>query len=342
MRPEDVWYGAGWGPRVARGALAPASWLFAAGAVARGALFDVGVLRARATAVPALAVGNLSVGGTGKTPVAADLARRALAGGGRPAVLLRGYGEDEAAVHAMLNPAIPVVTGADRVAGSRRARALGCDLVVLDDAFQHRWASRVADVVVVAAEQWRAARCLPAGPLREPRSALRRATLVVVTRKVLREDAAVGVAGEVGRYAPAVPVARVLLAPDGVVAVHDGQARLPVSALAGERVVAVAGVGVPTAFAGQLRAAGAAVDLRTFPDHHRYTAADVRELTRRTAGASRVVCTLKDAVKLAALWPRAAQPLWYVSQRVTLEAGDAAYDAVVARLLAARDDHPAP
>jgi tetraacyldisaccharide 4'-kinase len=112
-----------------------------------------------------------------------------------------------------------------------------------------------------------------------------------------------------------------------------------VSALAGERVLAIAAIGAPEAFVTQLAMAGARVDAALYPDHHPFVRNDVAVLARRAQTVDRVVCTLKDAVKLGPLWPPFAPTLWYVSQRVDVERGAEALDALIARLLAARTHH---
>jgi tetraacyldisaccharide 4'-kinase len=337
MRALDrIWYGDAMADRVARGLLAPAGWAYAAVATARNALYDVGALPAGESAIPVLGLGNLTVGGTGKTPVAAWAAGRLLAAGARPAIVLRGYGGDEPLVHARLNPAAIVVADADRLRGVRRAAALNADCAILDDAFQHRRIRRMADWLLVAAERWRPDhRCIPAGPLREPASSMRRATLVVVTRKTASrasaEELAERLAGQAGGRATAV----LHLAPDGLVQAHTGE-REPLGRLVGRRVVAAAAVGAPEAFFDQLRGEGAIVDAVAYRDHHAFDAADVARLVQRARRGDGVVCTLKDAVKLTPLWPREGPPLWYVSQRAVIERGSAALDASLESLLAAR------
>lgn len=337
MDPALVWEGRGAGARTARALLVPAGWLYRGGVAVRNALFDSGVLAARATALPAFSVGNLTVGGTGKTPVAADIARRLRDGGARPALVLRGYGDDEPAVHERLNPGVPVLTSPDRVAASARARQLGCDVVVLDDAFQHRHARRVVDAVVVAAEQWVGAprRCLPAGPYREPPAALRRATLVIVTRKSVGPAMSADVAQSVAAFTPA-PVVCVALELGALHAVGGEGGTRPLETLRGASVLAVAGIGAPRRFAEQLEEVGARVALVSFPDHHRFTGDDVAAILRGASAGASIVCTLKDAVKLEQLWPRASAPLWYVSQRLAIDAGAPAYAAAIQRLLDAR------
>jgi tetraacyldisaccharide 4'-kinase len=340
---ERVWYGRGAGPAFARAALAPAELLFRGIAAARGALFDAGALAMHPLALPALSVGNLTVGGTGKTPVAAWLAARLVAAGARPALVLRGVGDDEPRVHALLNPTVPVVTNPDRVAGAAEAARLGCDVVVLDDAFQHRRAARTADLVLVSAERFaeRAVRLLPAGPYREGLGALRRASGVLVTRKSASLAVADACVARLTREAPGVPAAVCHLAPDRLrrwapeEETEDAPVTLDLAALAGATVLAVSGIGEPAAFEAQLAASGVRVDPARFGDHHAYDAEEVACLAARAARVGHVVTTLKDAVKLGPRWPRGGVPLWYVSQRVEVERGAAVLDGLLRTVLAA-------
>jgi tetraacyldisaccharide 4'-kinase len=280
-----------------------------------------------------VAVGNLTVGGTGKTPVAAWFASRLAALGFSPAVLLRGYGDDEPLVHARINPGVPVLVDAERRRSGKRALAQGATALVLDDAFQHRQMPRDIDVVLVSADAWDGrARLLPAGPFREPLSALRRAHVVLVTRKAVSAARAREVADAVAVAAGRVLVAVAYLAPDQLMPWNGGSAGA-VQSLSGQRVVAVSGIGAPGAFLAQLRAAGAEVEEMTFRDHHAYTAADARAVASRSVRSDRVVCTLKDAVKLGPLWPANAPPLWYLSQAVIWEAGREGVEALLDRLV---------
>ena len=328
---------------IARAALAPLSVLYGAAMAARGRLYDAGVFSTLPLPLPALSVGNLTVGGTGKTPVAAWVAAALVARGARPAIVLRGYGDDEPLVHRVLNPAVPVLIDPDRVQGGWKAAALGADVIVLDDAFQHRGAARVADLVLVSADRWpNRWRLLPAGPAREPLVALQRATIVMVTRKAATVEAARAVARAVAGAAPGVPVAVAHLAP-GELADASG-ARLAISSLAGSAPLAITSIADPRSFAAQLTQAGLVPRLVAFPDHHDFTEADVTRLTREAAQAGRAVCTLKDHVKLAPLWPRGGPPLLYLTQRVNVEFGAEAVDTVLSIVLAARTlpTQPAP
>jgi len=330
-----LWESDSVGARIARAALTPAELAFAAATALRSSMYSSGILHTHPTAVPALSVGNLSVGGTGKTPLAAYLARRLRDSGATPAIVLRGYGEDEPLVHRTLNADVPVIVSADRVGGIADAKQQGCDVVVLDDAFQHRRASRVADIVVVSADNWHPNRrhLLPAGPWRERLTALRRATIAVVTRKAATGEVAHAVAATINSVAR-IPIAIVQLAPAELRDVR-GSAVVPIDAIRGESIVAVSAIGDPLSFAAQLGAAGATVTSEAFRDHYRFTPSDVSRLVAAAQRYDRVVCTLKDAVKLGPLWP-AGLRLWYVSQRISVERGSDAVESVLSTMLLAR------
>ena len=313
--------------------LTPLSWGYAGAIALRNTAYDRGWLASRTLGLPSVSVGNVTVGGTGKTPIAAWLAERLSALNVRPAILLRGYGTDEPLVHRTLVPQALVITGADRIASALRARELGATALVLDDAFQHRRARRDFDVVLISADRHRKIRMLPAGPWREPDRALRRATHIVITRKRTTPLRAREIAEYAGRIAPAAQVSIVHLGADSVVK-WIGAERRPASALEGKVVLAISAIGDPRAFEGQLRETGARVATRTFGDHHEFSEGDVRRLTYDATGAEFAVCTLKDAVKLGPLWPPSAPPLWYLSQTVRVELGAEALDGLVRSLAA--------
>ncbi len=319
---------------VAVRAMTPLSWLFRGLVALRNALYDLGVFRAQPLALPSVSVGNLSVGGTGKTPVAAWVASELKAMGAKPAIVMRGYGADEPLVHQRLNPDVPVITNADRVAGAREAQAKGATVVVLDDAFQHRRAARDVDLVLVSAEQAGSERLLPAGPLREGRSALRRATAVIVTRKSASLAVAEAVAAEWTGFAGAPPVAIAALSLRELQPAHRGEgAAMPLAVLRDAKVLAISAIGNPAAFERQLQTLGAEVTSAAFPDHHPFSAQDAARLAADAASLDRAVCTLKDAVKLAPLWPRGAPQLWYLSQAVEVERGGALIREALRRLV---------
>jgi tetraacyldisaccharide 4'-kinase len=378
---ERLWFSPDPAARVARAALAPLELLYAGAVALRGRLYDSGVLASHETRIPAFSVGNLTVGGTGKTPVSAWLASELASRGARPAIVLRGYGSDEPLVHRLLNPGMAVIASPDRLAGVERAAASGCDIAVLDDAFQHRRSARAVDVVLVSTERWSERRHLiPAGPWREPLSALRRASLAIVTRKSASLEDARRVAARVQLAAGGIATAIVHLAlgelrivPRGMdhvpgssrAAVRSDETRgaapqeasstgadppgsLPLSVIGGAHLLAISAIGDPAAFEGQLSALGAIVQSQAFADHHHFTAAEAQRLAGAAVrlmrgsgdGTPVAVCTLKDAVKLASLWPREAPPLWYVSQQPEVESGRAEMDALIVRALAARHRQP--
>lgn len=338
---DRVWYGADDLASAARAVLMPAERVFGGIVGARDIMYDAGWLPVQETALPAVSVGNLTVGGTGKTPIAAWIARGLALRGAKPAVILRGYGDDEPLVHRTLNPDIPVVVGADRVAAIANAAKQGADIAVLDDAFQHRRARRLADIVVVSADRWTPdIRLLPAGPWREPLKAIRRATLVIVTRKAAPEERVEEVHKRIAEVAPAIPRVSVHLAPGALVRAGEGgggEAR-SLESMRGASVRAILSIGDPQAFVAQLEAAGIEVRASIYPDHHAFTASEVAALASGLSASDAVVCTLKDAVKLAPHWPRlgGGPPLWYVSQQVMVERGVGGIEHVLDDLVRAR------
>ncbi|MFN0100321.1 MAG: tetraacyldisaccharide 4'-kinase [Gemmatimonadaceae bacterium] len=328
-RIEAMWERDGVGAAM----LAPLSWLFALGTAARNAAYDLGVLPTHALGAPTVSVGNLSVGGTGKTPMSAWFARELLARGRRPGILLRGYGDDEPLVHRRLVPEAIVVADVDRVRGARTAAAGGATAFVLDDGFQHRRARRDLDVVLVAAEQATAHRMLPAGPLREYPAALRRAQLLVITRKSATPAEAEYAAARWGAAAPDLHIVVAALVPGDLMRA-DGSGAQPLSTLAERDVLAISAIGNPLAFESQLRAAGARVQSAAYGDHHAFSRADAEALASRLGGSTIPVCTLKDAVKFEGVWPAQAPPLWYLSQTVAIEVGGGVLSDLLDRLVA--------
>lgn len=332
---EIVWRGRGKRARAARALLSPFELGYRGIVATRGWLYDKRLLRSEDFSAPVLSVGNLSVGGTGKTPVSAWIASRLAEKGAKPGIVLRGYGGDETLVHERLNPGVPVIEAADRARGIREAIARGVDIVILDDAFQHRRAARDADVVLIDADSWSgSARLLPAGPWREPLSSARRANLVMVTRKTASASAVADARRAVAAAAPRVPIAVVHLAPAELRSTSTGQT-LPLHALRGAELMAIAAVARPDSFFRQLTDLGAVVHPHSFPDHHQFTSREARELEAQAGTADFVVCTLKDAVKLESLWPAEAGSLWYVSQRLKVEEGQPHIDRMLDDLLSA-------
>jgi tetraacyldisaccharide 4'-kinase len=315
----------------ARWLLLPAWCLYRPVVAARNLLYDVGALRVQRLPVPVVSVGNLTAGGTGKTPLVRHLVAWCRARGLAPAVLSRGYrGADGANDEALLIDGCPVVCDPDRAAGGRAAIAAGAGCLVLDDGFQHRRLHRDLDVVLIdATRPWGDARggrgaVLPLGYLREGRGALRRAGLLALTRGEAVDAAALA---QLERELRALgrPLVRVDEADPHLLPLGGG-ARAEVATLAGAAVVLASGLGNPLGFERAARRHGwrVAASLR-FPDHHRYTAADAGTLAERARAAGAVlVVTAKDAVKLAERWPAGAPPAWVLRVESVVRAEDRA------------------
>ncbi|MFO8014941.1 MAG: tetraacyldisaccharide 4'-kinase [Phycisphaerae bacterium] len=299
---------AGLGPALARAGLAVLAGGYRAGLAAANLARRLGGTPRRAPC-PVISVGNLTVGGTGKTPMVAYLATLLAAEGYRPLIASRGYGaeggaaNEEAAELALRCPQVPHVQDPDRLRAIRDAAASGeaFDVAILDDGFQHRRLARDLDIILLDALcPFGHGHLLPRGLLREPPTALHRADVVVVTRADLVDPAALAdIKAAAGHYAaPGTPVLTAEHRPAGVV-FADGS-RAPADWLDGRTVAAACGIGNPEAFRRTLERLGAPVArFDAFRDHHAYTADEVSHLraAARDAGAAALVTTAKDFVK---------------------------------------------
>jgi tetraacyldisaccharide 4'-kinase len=332
---ERVWFGENERDVAARAALWPFAQAYGGIVGLRSRLYDQGVLKQEDASLPTIAVGNLTAGGTGKTPMAAHLVSELVKRGAKPGIVLRGYGNDETEVHRRLNAGVPVIASVNRISGVEIARQQGADMVVLDDAFQHRRIRRTADVLLLSAEQLdRPRRLLPAGPWREALEAAGRADLIVVTRKSASAETTERAIALARSIVGQVPIVAVHLKPADLRAT-SGTESLPLDRLKGARVLAIGAIGEPGLFARQLEGLGASVTLAAFRDHHPFTDAEVASLARRASESDLVVSTLKDAVKLASRWPGPSR-LWYVSQQPVVEQGVELLNGLLERVLAAR------
>jgi tetraacyldisaccharide 4'-kinase len=314
-RLNRLWYGA----RTPL-ALAPLAWLYRAVVAARRSAYQAGWLAHGSPGVPVVVVGNLTVGGTGKTPLVGFLAAELRARGFTVGLLSRGYGRRERVPRIVSadsdwravgdEPLIlarggcDTVVAADRLAGARLLAARGAQVILTDDGLQHLRLARECEIVVVdGARGFGNAQLLPAGPLREPLGALSRADIVVVNGAVEHASLA-GLAGALSmrlRAVHAVPLA-------------GGAAPRPLAVFAGSPVHAVAGIGNPQRFFRDLRAHGLEVREHAFADHHAFSAAELDfgdELP--------VLMTEKDAVKCRAF---ATPKLWYVPVTTDFSAAD--------------------
>lgn len=296
--------------------LRSASLLYGFAILMRNGFFDTGLLRQEKLPCKVISIGNITVGGTGKTPMVIYLAHLLKDKGFRPAVLSRGYkgktkapinivsdGKrllmkpedcgDEPALIARSLSGIPVLTGSQRVLTGRVAiEQFGADLLILDDAFQHRQLARDINIVLLNVEKpFGNGFLLPAGPLREGPSALKRADFIVHT----------GDNTKITADFPAKPAYR---ARHRAVALINGATgrESPLQNLQGRRVCAFAGIAKPEAFRKTLTELGALVVVFfPYPDHHEYTREDIREIQKRAVEekTDMIVTTEKDGVKLA-------------------------------------------
>jgi len=295
-------------PMLVRGSLRLASIPYGLGVCVRNWLFDRDWKSRYAAAVPVISVGNLTLGGTGKTPCVEYLARWFRARDMRVALLSRGYGSagggnDEALVLEENLPDVPHLQGHDRAALARIAvTELESEVLILDDGFQHRRLRRDLDLVLVDATcPWGQGYLFPRGLLREPPASLRRADMVLLTRCDQAEDTAVADIRQcIARLAPGVPVMETRHRPASWI--NASRHTLSLADLAVRPVAGFCGIGNPDAFLRTLEQCGCrVVAWRTFADHHGYTRGDIDDLGRWAAGLpadAGVVTTQKDLVKI--------------------------------------------
>ena len=292
--------------------LQPLSWLYGIVSAIRHGAYERGWLPRLRAGKPVIVIGNLTVGGTGKTPLVAWLAEQLSVSGLKVGIVSRGYGRsrsDPELVHLesswrdvgdepMLLKQVTgcdVVVALDRLAGARKLVALGVDVVIADDGLQHLRLARDCEIVVIdGARGFGNGRLLPAGPLREPVSRVKRAGIVVVN----------GVPEHASLRGLGPDSLQMSLFGTQAHRLDGREAPLPLEHFGGRRVHAVAGIGNPARFFGNLRARGIEVIEHPFADHHPFTAADLT-----FADDLPVLMTEKDAVRCHELEsPR----LWYV------------------------------
>jgi tetraacyldisaccharide 4'-kinase len=317
---------------LARAGLRAASWPYGVGVWLRNRGYDRGRRPVHRAKVPVVSVGNLSLGGTGKTPCVEYVARFYRDLGIQVAILSRGYGaeagrNDEAMVLEENLPDVPHLQDADRAAAAERAvEELESELLVLDDGFQHRRLHRDLDIVLIDAT--RPPQCdylFPRGTLREPVSGLKRAGVILLTRCDQASPAAVSAIRDwIGKRFPGIPVAT-----------SEHRPKAESGDLRGKVIGAFCGIGNPAAFRRTLEDLGATVAaFRTFPDHHPYTRADVDDLRAWASGLpadAMIATTQKDWVKLR-LPELAGRPLRAVVIELAFRDGQAEFDAFDAAL----------
>lgn len=314
--------------------LLPGEALFRVAVGIRDRRYGPGGRRAVQAPVPVISVGNLSVGGTGKTPVAGWVVRELREGGAVPALVARGYGRDELLLHRRWSPETRVIADPDRVEGVTSAAGAGATVAVLDDGFQHRRLARELDLVLVSAEEGLPGPLLPRGPFREPRSALRRAHGVLVTRKEASVQRAATVARQVSEaVTPGTPVAVVRFQVAGWRFLSSGGAAEAGAAEKGEPVWVATAVARPESVVAAAQGLGwtvAGVD--AYPDHHEYSAEDLAKIVARAEGRP-VVVTEKDAVKLESLPASGQAGVRVLEQRMVWESGQEQIQGLLDRVL---------
>jgi tetraacyldisaccharide 4'-kinase len=318
----------------------------------RNARYDSGANHVHRANVPVISVGNLTLGGTGKSPmvewVVRELNQRKKVG-----IISRGYRakdglNDEALELAWKLPGVPHIQNPDRLAAARRAIGeFGCEVLVLDDAFQHRRLARDLDIVLLdALEPFGFERVFPRGTLREPVEGLSRAHVIALSRAdLITAEERSSLRGRVATISPSATWIEVVHAPVELVAYRDVNnpcespaPRQPLEHLRRQRVLAFCGLGNPAGFRHTLTTCGyEIVGFQEFPDHYHYGQADLdgldAEAQRRNVAA--IVCTQKDLVKIrrGRLGDR---PLWAVQVGIEFISGR---QALQDRLMSAVTSH---
>ena len=352
--------------------LIPLSWLYTASVQLRNILYTRGVFKARRLPCRVISVGNIVVGGTGKTPAVIVIAEHLQREGVRVAILLRGYkrrvrekvtivsdGEkvcaspiesgDEADMMAKRLSGVPIIVGKCRyLTGQVALERFKVDVLLLDDGFQHRQLARDVDILTIPATHpfGSPKKLLPAGTLREPPTALRRADLILLTHADTPNISA-HAKKVVKGLAPNAPVLESIYQPTHLypLAISSQQSAISmkpslpteteirdpkaiptdIKALKGKRVLAVCGIGNPDAFAATLmRCSVASVELLAFPDHHVYTEADKQRMDTafQAAAADLIVTTQKDEQKLARFVDNWKLPIVVLAVALVITDGD--------------------
>jgi tetraacyldisaccharide 4'-kinase len=318
-------------PSAARGLLGGLSLFYGAGVRVRNGAFNIGVQRVHRASVPVVSVGNVTTGGTGKTPFVAYLANWFGEQDVRVAVLSRGYrslpGEvnDEKLMLDQLCPDVPHLQNPDRVTSARLASDEHCaQLLLLDDGFQHRRLERDLDIVLVdALNPFGYGYLLPRGLLREPLSGLKRADVIVLTRTDQCSD---GVAEQtidrIGSIRGSDEHVEVAFTPDRLV--NSAGETAEFESIHPEKIAAFCGIGNPDGFARTIADCGLRIadTLQKFPDHYHYTVNDLTAIGKQAKEKSvtAILTTRKDLVKIKRT-ELAGRPLWAVQIEVNIVAG---------------------
>jgi tetraacyldisaccharide 4'-kinase len=332
----------GLGASALRGLLRVAEVPYTLAVAFRNHRYNVGRTCVHHVNVPVIGVGNVTLGGTGKTPMVKWLAQMLENLGARVAIVSRGYGatagqqNDEALEIAQALPDVPHVQNRDRVAAAREAiEKFDPQVLLLDDGFQHRRLARDLDIVLLdALEPFGFEHVFPRGTLREPLSGLARADVICLSRAdavpPIERDA---IKCRVANLAPQAAWCELAHAASHLVN-FSGQTQ-PLEYLAGKRVAAFCGIGNPAGFRHTLSATGCEVaDWRDFPDHYAYTPMDLTALsdTAIASSAQFVVCTQKDLVKVQQ--DRLGDvPLWAIAIEMKFLSGKESLEKMLERIV---------
>lgn len=340
----------GFAASLLRAGLWMAQWPYCLGVTCKNVAFDFRFREPFEVGVPVISVGNLTTGGTGKTPIVAFLANWFRDAGANVGLLSRGYKSltpshpkrqrgtepratvnhspslppsltlrvsevnDEKLVLDLLCPGVPQWLHPDRILSAKRAVVGGCNLLILDDAFQHRRVHRDLDIVLIdATNPWGYGHCLPRGLLREPIANIERADLVIVTRtdQVSAEELT-AIRAELVRRNHIGTVIEVTFRPSQLI--NSAGHSKSLTGLVGQRVFGFCGIGNPVSFEQTLRQLGVTVvGFESFPDHHHFTSDDLAWLGEQatSANADVLLTTHKDLVKIPDT-ELAGRPLWAV------------------------------
>lgn len=327
---------------LARGVLRLGEVGYSAGVRYRNWRYDTGRAESFAVGAPVVCIGNLTLGGTGKTPLVEWTARWFRNRDVRVSIVSRGYGalegaqNDEALELEQKLPDVPHLQNVDRVEGVRTAiEEFESQIVLLDDGFQHRRLKRDFDIVLLdALEPFGFEHVFPRGTLREPLSGLRRAHVVVLSRADLVDEAErLRLRSRVTQYNPAAVWCEVRHAPR--ILLNSLGAESSLDSLRGKRVVGFCGLGNPEGFRRTLAGLGCEVaEFREFADHHHYQRADIDALAQAAADAQAeaLVCTHKDLVKIR-VDALASRPLWALVVGTEFLSGQDLLEAALAQLL---------
>lgn len=321
----------GFFPKLFRILLMPLCGLYRFIVFIRNYCFDVSIYKQKRLSCPVISIGNIVVGGTGKTPTVVAIAKLMQHKGSNVAVLLRGYKRqrsekillvsdgknrlcsmeecgDEANMLAHQLSDIPIIVGKRRfLTGEAAIREFNSDVVILDDGFQHRQLARDLDILTIDGTQpYGTGSLLPIGTLREPISSINRADIIILTRTDTADINIKQLKAELNQLAPNTPILESIHKPTSLYRLNhsDDNSMIPLNNLSGKRLLAVCGIGNPNAFVKTLEKHNPAkVELLAFPDHHVYSESDGQQIKHQMekCEAEWIITTQKDEQKFISL-----------------------------------------